>query len=153
MNYVFCPIVGYLVFASGCLVFGECGMSVDGQDQAISRLSSLEKDEKEATRVWGEAVEGQAISIATQESTYTPGEPMTLNVQFKNVGSNDVKALGMAPFDIYKVTVVLPNGKNAPYTLFGKDYLGIPKGDSFSGVILKRGKFNRLKLSCPVFLT
>jgi hypothetical protein len=75
---------------------------------------------KAVERAWGTAVEGQAVSIATPKAAYAPQGPVALRVCFRNVGRQDVKAARGNPLGTDLVTVLLPDGKPAPLTLFGK---------------------------------
>jgi hypothetical protein len=84
------------------------------------------ESEKTVERTWGTAVEGQALSAMTEKAAYAPGERIILNVSFKNVGREDVKIVQTNPLALYHVSVLLPDGKPAPLTLFGKGTANCP---------------------------
>jgi hypothetical protein len=86
-------------------------------DSAVAKDEGKPQGVDETKREWGEAVQGQAISIATAKPVYAVGERITLNIQFKNVSSSDVKAVVTNPLDAYEITVILPTCKEAPHTL------------------------------------
>ncbi len=75
--------------------------------------------DKKVKKTWGKAVEAQALSIGSLRAAYAPGEPILLKVCFKNVGEKDVKVVYADPLGLYQVSVLLPDGKPAPLTLFG----------------------------------
>jgi hypothetical protein len=94
---------------------------------------------------WGAAVDGQALSVATTKTTYTPGEPIVLSARFKNIGPNDVKVVQAYAPKIYHLEVLYPDGKSAPLTLFGKGTSESP----FAGrsvATLKPGEETRAEL-------
>lgn len=106
-------------------------------DGVAAETGTLADGETGSKREWGEPVEGQAISIATEKASYSPGERIVLNVCFKNVGENDVPGVLTSPLHVYRITVLLPNQKEAPYTLFGKAHLGFPGGGGASTSVLR----------------
>ena len=88
-----------------------------------SRAAETDKGNK---KTWGDEVEGQALSITTEKAAYAPAERIVLNVCFKNVGRRDVEVVIMDPRRIYHIDVLLPDGKPAPLTLFGKGSIRLP---------------------------
>jgi hypothetical protein len=75
---------------------------------------------KSAEKKWGEAVEGQALSISSEKPAYAPGEAIVLDITFKNVGQKVVYHSLTHPMMIYDVDVTLPDGKPSPLTLYGE---------------------------------
>ena len=96
---------------------------------------------KPVEKTWGDAVEDQAVSITTEKAVYAPGERIVLNACLKNIGQHDVKAITMQPSPIYQVSVLLPDGKELPLTLYGNSIFKNPwKIGSRSTRILKPGE-------------
>lgn len=89
--------------------------------------------------VWGDAIEGQSLLITSTKDTYAPGERIVLDVAFKNVGQENVRALKIAPLAAYEITVLLPDGNHAPFTLFGQRSLEGSKDGSRSLAQLTSG--------------
>ena len=96
---------------------------------------------------WGTAVKGQAISIATEKVTYAPEEAIVLNVVLKNVGQDDVLVVAMIPLGMYRLTVLLPGGKEAPLMLRGKIVYANRGDGSRSRLMLKPGEQRRVKFA------
>jgi hypothetical protein len=87
---------------------------------AQTEANSDSKNEQVGKRRWGRTVEGQALSIMTNKNKYAPLELILLDVVLKNVAKVDIYYInGAHPFDMYTVKVLLPDGKEAPYTRFG----------------------------------
>ncbi len=112
-----------------------CAFVAAGFSSAQANDTS-EKTE-ECRREWGTAVDGQAVSIATNKSTYSPEEAITLNVVVKNIGQADVHFIEAMPLLMYTLTVVLPSGKEAPLTLYGKQATENWKDGSMSRRVLR----------------
>jgi hypothetical protein len=91
-------------------------------------------------RRWGQAIEGQALSIATKKSEYAPAERVVLNIALRNEGSVDVLAPKRSPLAIYEVRVLGPDGKEVPHTLWGEKFSTSGKRGSMSVVCLKPGQ-------------
>ena len=89
----------------------------------------------------GTIVEGQSLSISTQKAAYAPGERIVLKACFQNVGNKDMKATEAFFPTIYHLDVLLPNGKPAPMTLFGKQAIELAGfGADTEMVTLKPGE-------------
>jgi len=99
-------------------------------------------------RQWGKAVEGQAISIATDKTVYAPGDRIVLTTTLKNVGRKDVEFWERGPLATYEVKVLLPSEKEAPLTLYGQQAARAAKGGGsvFGGPPLKSGEENSSSL-------
>ncbi len=119
--------------------------------------SSAHKDED---RKWGQAVNGQALSIATAKSEYASGDPVVLNIIFKNVGNEEVRSATQAFFANFRIVVLftedqsrwahsvpghhevfdlLPKGNEVPPTLYGKYEMERSFRGSRSFPVLKPG--------------
>jgi hypothetical protein len=105
--------------------------------------SNPEKD-KEIRRVWGKPVGGQAISITTEKVVYAPEEAIILEINFKNIGHEDVRVIEESPLEMYKLIVLLPNGKEAPFTLYGKNANENWRDGSKAIFVLKPGMQRRV---------
>jgi hypothetical protein len=101
---------------------------------------------KRVRQTWGKAVEGQAVSISSEKMAYAPGERILLHVRFKNVGRKEVRVLRAHSLALYKVSLLLPDGKAAPWTLFGKRQLDGSGEGSRDVDILKVGEESRVEL-------
>jgi hypothetical protein len=86
----------------------------------------------DAKREWGKAVEGQALSIATEKTVYAPGERVVLNVAFKNVGQKIVFIGVDYFFNSNSVKVMFADGKDVPLTSYGKLYAKRKGGSGFT---------------------
>ena len=95
----------------------SCWCSCVGCRNGLCQPSGGNEQGREKT--WGTAVKGQALSISTEKAAYAPGKPIVLSVCFKNFGREDVEVVKTAPLGIYRVDVLLPDGKKSPLTLFG----------------------------------
>ena len=102
---------------------------------------------EEVKRKWGTAVGGQAISIATEKAAYAPEEAIVLNAVFKNVGQDDVYVTEALLLDMYRLTVLLPSGKEAPFTLYGKRAYENWRDGFRRRIILKPGQQKRVEFA------
>lgn len=66
---------------------------------------------------------GCSISISTRKPQFASGEPISLMIDLKNVGTVDL-VVERGTFAHYDITVVFGNGDHVPMTLFGKRKLG-----------------------------
>jgi hypothetical protein len=97
------------------LSLAEC--SVPFLAMAVETNHKTRENKKE----WGEPVEGQVISIATNGTEFAPETPILLTVWYKNVGPKPVSTLFTGnEFVMYDIKVVSPDGKEIPKTLYGK---------------------------------
>jgi hypothetical protein len=72
-------------------------------------------------RHWGKTFGGGlAMSIATDKSTYAPGERVILDLLLRNVGESDVNVSSLDMFLGFRIIVSLPDGKTVPYSRWGK---------------------------------
>ena len=104
-----------------------------------------EKD-KMVERQWGKAFKGLAVSIASERSSYGPGERIVLSVLLKNSGQKDTRVATPAPLAIFRPTVQLPDGKESPLTLRGRMLTESAREGGVGGVILAPGKALRVDL-------
>jgi len=95
---------------------------------------------KAVTRMWGDASEGQAISVLTNKNRYVRGERILLDVSCRNVGQESVRVGLTSPLQMYHVTVLLPDSKKAPFTLYGKQVFENSKHSSLFVADLKPGQ-------------
>ena len=108
---------------------------------ALAQTKPGPEMKEESKREWGEAVEGQAISISSEKATYAPGERIVATLSIKNAGRQDVDVTTAAFLMLYDITVLLPDGKEAPLTLFGKRVTESSRsGGSVSSQVLKPGE-------------
>jgi hypothetical protein len=102
----------------------------------IPTVCSASDDGDKPKRQWGEAVNDQAISIATNKGEYAPGEKIILDIRHKNVGREDVRAwLTGWWLAVYDIEVSDWNGKSVPLTLYGQRRLDTARmiGNAGSG--------------------
>lgn len=113
----------------------------------LSDSGTGSKTNNAGKKIWGDAVEDQALSIMTKKAAYAPGERIILNVCLKNIGQHDVKVITTQPSPIYQVSVLLPDGKESPLTLYGNSIFKNPWEDgSQSTRILKPGEETHVEL-------
>ena len=62
---------------------------------------------------------GCSISISTTKPQYASGEPVSLIIDLKNVGTTNL-VVERGTFAHYDITVLFGNGDHVPMTLFGK---------------------------------
>jgi hypothetical protein len=78
----------------------------------------------EEKRAWGEPVEGQALSIATEKAVFACGEDVVVQMRLKNVGRTvvvDPRHVCVAHCALYySFSVTLPNGAAAQMTELGR---------------------------------
>jgi hypothetical protein len=91
-------------------------------------------DEAPATD-WGKPVGGAALSISTAKTTYSAGERIVLDIELKNVSHRDVWTWSRSVWNAYSVSVLLPDGKESPQTLFARKHVGVWLGSRFHNTI------------------
>ena len=69
---------------------------------------------------WGKPVGGAALSISTPKETYFAGERIVLDIELKNFSHRDVRTMDRSVLDAYSVSVLLPDGKESPQTLYAQ---------------------------------
>ena len=81
---------------------------------AIASLESGAASENGAQKEigWGDAVDGQAISIATEKDVYEASERIVLTLRIKNVGEAEVPIRYPVPFE-YDLRVLLVDSPHA----------------------------------------
>ncbi|MGA2061285.1 MAG: hypothetical protein ABSG67_12435 [Thermoguttaceae bacterium] len=95
-----------------------------------------EPETKENKREWGKVVEGQAISIETNKTSYAPEERIVLTILYKNVGQKSVDTLFTGNiFATYDIKVFLPDGKETQITNFKKQVCGDSITPRFPGYV------------------
>jgi len=87
---------------------------------AMAQVDVRPGDDEAAKRTWGKVVQGQAVSIVVKKSVYAPEEQIGLSICFKNLGHEDVQVVQANTLRVYQVDVILPDGNDAPITLYGK---------------------------------
>ena len=97
-------------------------------------------------RKWGESVEGQSVSIATEIPVFASGDRILMNIRVKNVGYGNLKVRYdgyMRAQFIFSVDLKFADGKPVPLTLEGQkelhDEAERGKG-SFRGTGLRHGE-------------
>jgi hypothetical protein len=73
----------------------------------------------DADRKWGEAVEGQQLSIKTDKSAYPPGERIILSIVYKNSGDQPIMTTGGTERH-YDIKVIGEDGRDVPLTRYGQ---------------------------------
>jgi hypothetical protein len=110
---------------------------------AMSQNGLASENEARDREVWGEPAEGQAISISTPQAPYAAGDVISLVIHFKNVGDKEIMTSLTVVLEMYDVTVLLPDGKNAPLTLYGKCHSSSNvRSGSAHGLPLKPGQIH-----------
>jgi hypothetical protein len=110
-------------------------------------LFAADADDK-PKRQWGEPLNDQAISIATNKGEYAPGEKIILDIRHKNVGREDVRTWLTAWLNVYDIEVSDWKGKNVPLTLYGQRRLDTARsGGSVSGGPLHPGEEIGLRIN------
>ena len=72
----------------------------------------------------GAPVAGQDVSIAAKKAAFAPGKRIALNIRFRNRGKEDLpigRGDGISTLLKYEVHARLPDGREAPMTLFARD--------------------------------
>jgi hypothetical protein len=128
---------GLSVFLSLAYAFCLATVSLPGEEP-----TPVHKDDG---RSWGGPVYGQAISISTEKPAYPPSERIVLNICLKNTGAVPVRFPTGDPLLEYRIKVLLPNGKEAPTTLRGRQRFSIGTGGSGSSV-LRPGRSREMRI-------
>ena len=108
-----------VIFVSSAALLTGC--ATRSGDQATGAKPGQVKSGEQQT-VWGEPVEGQAVSIATDKRVYAPGDRIVLKIRLKNVGRGvvtEARDRYQGVTFLYSVRVLLPNGKSVPLTPIG----------------------------------
>jgi hypothetical protein len=79
-------------------------------------------DKEENHREWGGVVSGQMISIKANKIEYAAEERIILNVLYKNVGTKTGYILESGIFVMYDIKILMPNGREAQKTAYGKAF-------------------------------
>jgi hypothetical protein len=120
-------------------VFGAAAIAV--LLLALASLACLASDgDGKHKREWGETIDGQAVSIATDKSEYSPGERIIVDILYKNVGEKDLTISNLRLFTGFELVVLLPNGKPVPLTRFGQKHLTNSRSGSESSLVLGPGQ-------------
>lgn len=116
------PRVVRHVVAVAFLVISCCAVA--------ERTSAAANDEKGNETMWGEAVHGVKCAVAIKERhgntdehapfEFVAIEPIWIQCQTKNVGSETVKVVGTLPIRVYELTIKDPDGKVVPLTQYGQ---------------------------------
>lgn len=78
--------------------------------------------EKKMIRKTGKPVGDLAMSVEVSKESYEFGETILLTVVLKNVGEKQFRTRKTSALGMFKINVILPDGKKAPLTLFGKKH-------------------------------
>jgi hypothetical protein len=95
----------------------------------------------EVKRQWGKEVEAHALSVWTAKSNYISGEPISLNVSVKNVGSEALDVVVANSLWVYDLKVTLPDKTPVSPSAHGKELIRDAKdGGSVAFRTLKPGE-------------
>ena len=94
-------------------------LTVD-ESLAAGKTSPISEARKAVEKTWGAHGEGAGVSISSEKAAYAPGKAIALSVCFRMSRQKDVEVVETNLLGIYHVDVLLPDGKPAPLTLFGR---------------------------------
>jgi hypothetical protein len=86
-------------------------------------------EKKPDARKWGQAINEQMISIATDKDRFAPGDRIVLSVLYRNAGNRDVHVADIWGGSRYTYDVRRA-GKRVPLTQFGEVYGDLPAGSA-----------------------
>lgn len=89
-----------------------------------------------------------SISVSTKQPEYGSGEPISLTINFKNVGNADL-TVARGGFAHYDVIVLFGDEEHVPLTSYGKKTLGRTQGagaGSLATVTLKPGEQTSMEI-------
>jgi hypothetical protein len=140
-----------------CIMFGFLfSNSSPAEESAPALVEQQSEETSDPIRDWGEGIMGLAVSLTFPQETYASWEPIVGELAIANLGDEDrtvfyVVSSG-AVCNVYDLSVILPDGTEAPLTRYGEGRYG--SRDTWAGwtrKILKPGEevvmpvhFNRL---------
>lgn len=95
-------------------------------------------DKPDGPPEWGIPVEGCRLSLATDKTQYSFGEPINIHVVIQNTDRHQLRVIEGQNFP-YHVQVIGPKNDDSPLTLWGR-YITRPHSGSADTIFLSKGQ-------------
>jgi hypothetical protein len=135
------------VLAAAGVVAAACGLPTSYAEPPANPAAEANGGQgksAEARRAWGEPVEGQALSIATDKAVYACNEDIVVSMRLKNVGRTVLvdprQTVAAHKAWYYSFSVALASGEGVPMTEHGKFWFDPREPGIRNGLMFATGR-------------